>query len=954
MKKIFTTLLLLFIFMGAMAQTTTIKGKVIFGDDRNIAAIGVIVSLHSLEEGQTPIAVSSDNRGNYSITVPTSEKIVLAFNYFGYKEQKQTIKPEEGQTTITLDNVILRIDAFAVESVEVVGNASMSIVKDDTIQFNAAAFKTHPDATAQDLLKKMPGITVDDDGNLESAGETISKVYVNGKEFFMDDPSMALKSLPVDAVESVQLYDDQSDEAKFSGFDDGERIKTINIVTKHGVMDSRSGKISAGYGTEGRYSAGAQLNGYGDVHNFAIIASANNANIRDFSPRDILSGSGGGSSRRGNSSSNAADLSGFSQSTNGGITESYMIGGNYSGTYEKVQLNLTYFYMGQNADISQNTEQNYLYMVRNYISRDTSMAYSNTHMFRSRLEWNPGERNRINFNTSLYYSNNFGDKISLAGTTTDESYTGSDSYYRSMLERMSGSADLWWQTRLSDHGRTLSIGAMVSGNRDMGNRDQLSYTTTDDFISTQAIDTMDLYALVNSSGYSLTGSATYSEPIGERSRLMANYSLNYNKTFSDNDGFTYDQALQDYSLVDTSTTNFINRNYTTHMAGIGYNYALAKKLTLTANVTYQYATLNNEQTTPLYDNITQFDDYSFDAVLPSLTLNYIPKQGQNLNFTYTANSVFPSVSQLQDVMDVTNPLQVSSGNPDLEQSYSHTARLRYNLALPAKNINFNVFASANATSNYIATHSKFLDSDTTVFGTTIVSGAQYSTPVNLQGYYNASLHSTFSFGINPIKSNMSVTAFYRYSHTPSIEDDIEYVSNGNRIGGRLSLTSNISQWVDFTLSYSPMVNLTSGANSSFDRYLSHTASAYATVYFFKYFFINADASWVNTYGTQESYGQHYAMINGALGAKLFNSSTEIKLSVSDALNQNQSIWQTTADTYTQLVQSSVLGRYYMVSLSYKFDTRKSGRKTDGEDERRGEGPGGYGGPGGGPGGGGPR
>ncbi len=939
MARYLSFLLVLFLSVGAYAQTTTVKGKVVFSDDPQtvIGAVVVVNIEDSTRHNVKGRVAATDASGNF--TVWTSDKeIELTINYTGYKEEKYKVKMGKGGT-IDVGEIKIKPDSKMIETVTVVGQASMSMIKDDTLQFNAAAFQTQPDATAADLLKKMPGVTTDDDGNIEAQGETISKVYVNGKEYFESDPSLALKSLPVDAIESVQIYDDQSDDAKFSGFDDGERVKAVNIVVKEGFINSLSGRVSAGYGTDGRYSTGLQVNKYGDVHNFAIIGQANNANIRDFTPMDITSGGGRGGGR-GQWSSNT-DLSSYNTSSFGGITETYMLGGNYSGDFEKVDVTATYFYMGSNADNWRNTQQNYLTTIREYLSSSNSLGYSNAHNLSSKVEWNPTDRDRFNITLTASYSNNHGGSGSATETFVDSllsNYNNSD--YSTELERMSGSFGLWWTHRFGKAGRTLSVGGNASGNLDSGNRYQFSEYGSDSGLSDLIIDTIDMIGLVDASGYNDKGSVTYAEPISKKSLAKVNYSLTYDRSFSDNRGFDYDNAVQTYTLEDTTTTNYINRNYTTQIGGLGYSYINGKKLTVNATLNYQYAQLNNTQISPLNTLITEdgsdktYREYSFEAVLPSVTVNYSPASGHNLRADYNAYSSFPSVGQLQDIIDNTDPLQVSIGNPNLEQSYSHSLRMRYNFANPQKNINFNLFANGTLTSNYIATNRKFLTADTVVSGVTVVDGAEFSVPVNLQGYASAMMHSTFSFGIKPLKSNMSVSVWYRYSHTPSISDDVEYISVSNRVGGNLSLTSNISQYVDFTVAYKPGVNTTKGGTGTIDNYYSHDVSTYLNLIFWKHFFINSEFTWKNSFGTQSTYTQHYALLNAAIGAKFFqNNCTELRFGVNDALNQNQSIWQSSYDTYTQITESQALQRYYMVTLSYKFDTRRNKNNSDTNYER---------------------
>lgn len=930
MNRIFKLLLLsitlITLTFSATAQRTTLKGKVRFSDDPG-SAIGVVVKLNASDTtklyNSRGRVVATDANGEFVITT-TEKKIDLTFEYMGY-ETLQIGVPLTGESSIDLGFITIEPSSFRIEEVVVAGVAAMSTIIGDTIQHNAAAFKTNPDATAEDLLKKMPGVTTDDDGNVQSEGEAITKVYVNGKEYFQDDPMLALKSLPVDAVESVQLYDDQSDDAKFSGFDDGQRIRAVNIVTKAGVMNSTFGKVYGGYGLGDKYSGGIGLNSFTDKHSLVFTAQANNVNNQGFTLSDITQSSG--RRGRGQWSGGSNDLSGFTTPTRGGVRETYMVGANYNGEFKNVELNAKYFYSGAKVDIQKLTEQNYLTAPRDYVSADSSLGFNNSHNFSTKLEWEPTEANRINFNTQLNYSNNFGNSGSLSETVLDNKLlNASNSHYNTHLDRLSGKVDLWWLHRFDKAGRTLSLGGVVNGRNDSGNRNQYSQYTSIDQLSNFIVDTINQLGAIISNGYTLTGSATYAEPISKRSRLMATYSVIYDNTVTDQTGLNWDQAVQAYALEDTSSTNYINRNYITNLAGIGYNYVFDKKLNLNVNVNYQHSTLNNKQITPLYDRVPLLNDYTFEAVLPSASLSYTPKKGQRIKFDYNANSILPSVTQLQSVLNTTNPLKISGGNPNLRQSYSHRASLRYSLADSKKNINFNIYGYGTLTSDYIATEHIFLKQDTVINGTAMVKGTQYSSPTNLQGYVNAGLFTNFGFGLKPIKSNLNFMLYYRYSRTPSKEDGIEYLSQGNRIGGSVSLTSNISESVDFTVAYRPMINLTQGGANTFDRYYSHNLTVYANFIFARSFFINADLSWRNSYGTQDTYSQHFAMLNAAIGYKfLKHRQAEIKLSVYDALSQNKSIWQSTADTYTQIVQSQVLSQYFMLSLTWKFDTRKTGK-----------------------------
>lgn len=934
MKNLTLTLALFLVCAAAAAQSLTIRGKVALADDP-LPAIGALAKLNAADSAkinQKGRVVASDVNGAFSL-VSREKKNAVTVSYMGYKDKTVEVAPD-AKGTVNLGTITLEPQAEMIENVKIVGDATMAKIIGDTTQYNAAAFKTNPDASAEDLLKKMPGVTTDENGKVQSQGQTISKVLVNGKEFFESDPSAALKNLPVDAVESMQIYDAQSDDAKFSGFDDGERIRTVNIVTKAGVNNSIFGKAYGGGGIYApgaevldrsmRYAGGLGLNIWRGDHRFTIIAQANNVNNQGFTLSDV----GASSSRRGGRGrigSGGTDISGFSTSTRGGIQQSYMAGFNYNGTFsEKFKMSAAYMYNGVGADIWNARDQQYLTTPRVYQDTTSSTAFQNSHSLSIRTEWNPNENNRITFNPSLSYNNNFGDKSTSSLTFLDGALSNtSRNIYSTNLERMSGSADLWWQHSFGKSGRTLSLGGVIEGRHDEGARTQLSQYSSFDLNNQAVYDTIRQIGTVWGSGYTVTGSATYTEPISKSSRLSLNYSINYDRSISDKKGWNWDKLMQDYALLDTTTTNYFNRDYTTHVAGLGYNYTLAKKLTLAATVNYQYATMNNDQVSPNAAQ-TGMNTYNFEAVLPSLRISFTPSKGENLNFNYNATSIFPSVNQLQDVLDVDNPLQVSKGNPNLRQSYSNNLSLRYSMANLEKNINFSVMGMGNMTSDYISTHRRFLTQDTVVNGTTLVRGAQFSEPVNLDGYVNARVFANFGFGIKPIKSNLNFSLMYSFARTPSIEDGVNYMSYSNRIGGSVSLTSNISENIDFTLFYRPSVNLTEAGTGRFDRYYGHNVGAFVNVIFLKYFFVNVDATWNNSFGTQESYTQHFALLNAAVGAKfLKNRQAEVRLACYDLLDQNRSFYTQSNDTYIQTTTQNILRQYFMLSFTYKFDTRKN-------------------------------
>ena len=823
----------------AAAAPITIKGKVIGSDDGKPIP-GAYVMINPTEPDVAKRTVLTGLEGEFTI-VSREKSTTLSISFIGYKDYRKPIDPSSGRT-VDLGTIRMLPEAITTNEVKVTAQAPMATMRGDTLQYNAAAFKTNPDASSEDLLKKMPGVTTDENGAVEIHGQTVGKVYVDGKEYFADDPALALKTLPADVVASMQVFDDKSDESKFSGFDDGERIKAINIVTKSGVSSSAFGKVYAGYGTDNRYSLGAAANIFNPTHRWTILAARNNVNNQGFTLNDIASAMTG---RRGGMGG-GIDASQFTTGVRGGIQTTTMAGLNYQGDFSKVKINGSYFFNNVNADIWRAITQNYnTEGNRQYYDTTATRGYNYQHRANLRIEWNPNETNRIFFRPRVTYSTNHGHSANLTSTWLNAMETNTAANrYATKLGTYDASANLFWMHRFGKAGRTLSVGGSVGGSNGWGDRTQQSeYGSLDETgnESAEGLSLLDLYTkatgdltystlnqigTLGTPGFDASGRVSYAEPLSPSSRLQFSYRIGYDKTDSKILSYDWDPLLNEILELDPTTSNLFNRDQTRHAGTIGYNWVKKDKMTLNASLSYQYTTLNDDETYP-----RELENrYHFDAWLPRVRFEWKPTKMQSLQFEYRRSTSTPTVNQLQDVLNVSNPLQVYYGNPDLKQSYTDRLQVSYNIANPEKSTNFHLFAFANLTQDYIATHRRYLTADEEIKGITVVKGAQVSTPVNLNGYVNANLFGIYSFRIQPIRSNMNIGFRYQFAKTPSMEDHERYLSYSNRMGMNLSLTSNISENVDFTIAYRPSLNFTvskqkdraSGqADRTFDRYIGN-------------------------------------------------------------------------------------------------------------------------------------
>ncbi len=835
------------------------------------------------------------------------QKPEVTVSYLGYKKYVRKITERSG--TIDLGTIRLAPEPLRTEDVTVQAQAPMTVIKGDTLQYNASAFKTNPDATSEDLLKKMPGIAADANGNLTAQGEQIKKVYVDGKEFFSEQPKTALKNLPAYTVKNVQVYDDKSDKAKFTGVDDGERVKTVNIVTKNGVSTSTFGKVYGGYGTDNRYTGGAGVHLFRDKQRLTATAQTNNVNGEGENLNEV-SGMGGG----------MMGVMGFGGG--GGERISRSFGLNYSGEFgEKLKVNGNYTFDNSVSEYRSTSLTDYLTTERHSADTTANRTESYRHNLMLSAEWKPDTVNRITFRPRLSYGTSHGSSARRQKTLLDGALSNAaDNRYTNDGDNYNFSGDLSWMHRFGKPGRTLSVYATVAGNNNETNGYQFSYYGNPD--PTTGLWTRDTIRQKNRSlgpGVSVSGSVSYAEPLSKSSSLNAGYEISYNKSRADRRGLNWDPWAQDYTILDTVTTNLFDRNQTRQSIRLGYGYNTRKKVYFNASVRYELTGLHDTESFP-----EQRDGrYTFGAVLPQANLMWRPSKEHNFGLYYNRYTQVPSVDQLQEVYNITDPLYVTTGNPNLKQSYTDNVNLYYNYYNQKRSIGAGFGAYASFVADAIAYHRRFLTESVTIQGITIPKGAQMTSPVNLGGGRSLSLNGNVYGTVKPVKCNVGLGLRYSYSRMPSIEDNVTYRSQRHGFGGNINVNSNISEKVDFSVGYSPNVSLSRASKGSFERLITHDLSGRFQIDLWKGLILRGDATWRSQSGSRESYRQSYALVNAGIGYKFLKfRQAEFRVTGYDLLNQNRSFWQSTYETYIQSTTSNVLRRYFMFGFSYTFDSRR--------------------------------
>lgn len=883
--------------------------------------------------------VSSDMEGKFTLALPPNTNYILVFSFLSYKDKFRNIQVTN--QPLDLGRVSLREDALTLGEVEIKTVQQRGEQKGDTTAFNADAFKTNPDATAEDLLKKLPGVTSDNSG-VKVNGESVQKVLVDGKPFFGDDPNAALKNLPADIIDKVEVFDKMSDQAQFTGFNDGDQQKTINIVTKKGKNTGQFGKIYGGIGAdeEGtlRYNGGAALNSFKDKRRISLLLLSNNINQQNFSISDITgalgnSGQSGGNRGGGGQGGGGGGASSLLTAPQNGNTATQSAGLNYSDAWgKKINVSGSYFFnYTDNRSVSNITRSYFTDDNLVYKESNSNKRINQNHRFNLRFEYAIDSSNKLTIVPNLSFQNNDARSSMTGGTSHLDNIilNNAQTNSKSLNLGYDFSNSILYQHKFEKEGRTISlnVGTTLSERSNDGSYYSL-YSDTAETIRDQQYNT---YSYNKKASINLS----YTEPLSKFAQFQVNYNPSYTEGKSDKTTNDYDATTNTYTDFNSTLSNKYTNVYQTQRGGLGYKYR-KNKLNLSFGADVQQSTLNGDQTFPRAFAL----DQTFQNVLPNAMLNYKFNKTKNLRIFYRSSTNIPSISQLQNVIDISNPLQVKSGNDRLKQTFENNINIRFGGFNPVTSRNAMVFINANYTDNYISNATYILKEDSVIQGYPVSAGSQLTKPVNVDGFYSVRAFGVYGFPLKSIKSNVNINGGVNYNHTPTLINDRLNYSNTYATTGGVFLGSNISQNLDFSIGYNGNYTIVKNTTqtSSDNSYFTHTATLKLN-YIFKNFVVNTDVSNTLYNGLSKSFNQQYYLWNAYVGYKfLKNKSLEAKVSVFDILNQNRSISRTVTGAYTEDNYTSVLRRYGMVTLTYTLKNFKNGSTAPKSEEPFQDGP----------------
>lgn len=953
--------LLLTVTLSTYAQNkiVTVSGRVIEAGTKEPVELAA-VQLLSLPDSAQVAGMTTSTQGYFSLSKQKPGKYLLKVSFIGYITKVIPVQLTANVPAKKMGNIELATDAVMLKEAVVVAEAPQVTVVEDTLMYNSSAYRTPEGAMLEELVKKLPGAEIDDDGNVKINGKELKKIMVDGKEFFGGDVKTGLKNLPVDMVDKLKTYDKKSDLARVTGIDDGEEETVLDLTVKKGMNQGWFGNADLGAGTKDRYTGRMMLNRFIDNTQFSIIGSANNVNDQGFS------GGGGGPRWR----------------SNNGLNATKMLGATFATQTNKIELGGSVRYNFQDGDISSiNSSERFLQNGNSYSNSNNKNRNKGTNVNADfRMEWKPDTLTNIIFRPNFSYGRTNNASLSESGTFNEDPFNlvanpndylnfdnlsddplkdirvnATNSASLSKGNSLSGNATLQVNRKLNNKGRNLTFRGVFG----YGDNDNDQYTQSEtryyqllNHLGGDSILYRNQYITTPTHNYNYTAQVTYSEPIAKATFLQFSYQFQYK--YSKSDKTTFD--LLDYPdwtiggtlpsgyeahAVDSLSKNAEYRYYN-HDASVGLRF-IRQKYQLNVGMSFQpqNSTLSYKKGDYMIDTTRTVFNFA-----PNMDLRFRFSKVSQLRFTYRGRSSQPTMENLLPITDNSNPLNIRMGNPGLKPSFAHTMRLFYNTYNAEKQRGIMTHFSFTATQNSISNSTRYNEE----------TGGLITRPENINGNWNA--FGLFGFNTALRNKKYTINTFTNINYQNNVaflynqdtKNNDRNTSTGLMLGERVT-GSYRNDWFEFSLNGS--INYTAERNKlrPENNQEPYTYSYGAST--------NITMPWKMTLATNitnqsrrgyrdSSMNRNELIWNAQLAQSLLKGAGTISFEVYDILRQQSNISRSLTADMRSVSEYNGINSYCMVHFIYRlniFGSKAAREKMMNSGGRRG-----FGGPGRGPGG----
>ncbi|RFZ85420.1 TonB-dependent receptor [Mucilaginibacter terrenus] len=914
-KRLAPLLLLLFIAAKVSAQQPrSVSGSLV---DSVGAVPGMTVKLTSEKDS---VVVASDIKGAFVFGAVFSKNFKITVSGLGYQAFSRRYAMDDNTGAIRLEPIRLIMATNMLNTVNVTAINPITI-KEDTVEYKAAAYKVREGSPVEDLLKKLPGVSVDKDGNVTAHGKQVTKVRVNGKNYFSGDVQTATQNLPADIVENIQVIDDYGDQANLTGIKTGDPEKILNITIQKGKRTGKFGQGTAGIGNDDRYVVRASANAFKEDEQLSLIGTINNTNANAFN----LGSGGGGGGRGGRGGGNAGASGGVS--TANGITTNRSLGFNYRNEWgKKITAYGSYSFADRDKLATTTSQQQNLFQSGTIINNDNSESKTHNlnHRFDFNIEYRIDTLNYLKVNPSFSYNSSNDNTSDVFSNTRNNSLVTGNELALTNATSPSGGVSVLYNHKFRKKGRNFSINTNLNYSKNTQDLND-QYTTRQDTVVTP------LYQQINTNNSSsrVGVSLSYTEPLVAGNFLEANYAYNRSNTDNERDNFNIDPLTGVQTFTDSLSTLY-NYQFITNRFGLNLRGVKAK---------YNY-------TLGLAVQPTELNGQSKNFSTSTHTFNYIPtarfiynfSRNHSLAVNYTGSNNQPSFTQLQLQPDFSNPQNRVYGNPDLKPEFSNNISLRYNQFDIASGNSLFTNLSFTSTQDKIVANTRPVTLDSSAIGTRN-NTAQETRYLNTDGFYSANGNYAFSKPFANRKFTVTLNGGASFSNNVSFIEDERNVGKNWVFNQGARLRIDIDSLMDTEISGNYSVNTTkySLPSSINTNARTWTLGLDGRNYFFNDWVLgynltqtinNGFSSTVKANPTLLSTYVEYQFLKSHIGSLRFQAF--------DLFNQNTGVSRSVAGNQIIDTRTNRLGRYFMLTFTLrlqKFAGSQRGRGNGGGGRR---------------------
>jgi hypothetical protein len=894
-------------FFG-FSQEYLIKGQVIdsLSNDKLSSAT---VFVESLKDSTMLNYTITNSAGEFEVSFKTNEDTAkLNISYVGKLPYVKTIPLTA--SSINLGSVKLQDLAKNLDEVLVIADRSPITIKQDTLEFNAASFKTRPDANLEDTLKQLPGVEVDAAGNITVNGSPVQRILVNGREFFGNDPKIATRNLPKEIINKIQVVDTKTLSQEFTGEQGDSENKTINITIDKEKNRGFFSRATLGGGTDDRYEMSGIANYFEDDLRLSVLASSNNINSSGFTFDEVFDAMGRRAATVTGGRGGNFGIGGISFGNDTGITKSETAGLNFVNEWnKKFELSSDYFFGSNKTDTRTSTRRENILPDRTFFTNSERNATRNndSHRGNANFTYKPDTLTRINIRPSINISKGINQSSSIS-ESLDESR---ELINTTEIENRSENLNFNFSNRLSVTRKFGSRGAFLDISIDNDNNksesDNFFFSNRETFGNNPSLQVQDQLISENSNSETYEIETRYRSVMADNLFLDLNYSYEIESSKNERNVFDLDEDTNRYTNLNQDLSNEFKVRGETHIPSLGLSYEGDKLRT-----GFRVGLLNTQLKT---ENLIQNIDFrnEFNNLFTSANFRYEFERSKRISINYSNRNNIPSIQQLQPVPIQTDPVNIIEGNPNLKPAFNQNLRIRFN------NFDFRTRSGYGFFFNY-----SYITDQVVSVSITDLDLIRRTTFDNISGAQNANINFYYSKQIraeNKDTYRLRGSVSGQYAKNLGFTNAVQFQSENYVVSPNVGLTYEKDQVVTITPGIGVEYNLRNyNINASRnEEFTNLNFSLATTTYWPKHVVFGNDLTYFKFGNVGADFRSTSLQWNMSLGYQFAKDAATVKLKVYDLLDQNIGTRRQTGDDFVQDTDQLILERYFMLSFTYKFN-----------------------------------